>query len=345
MESSHNPFNLMHKLKKLFHHNLLEGKNSNFDQFTFKFFEGIDEIGKFISPQKMKDQVYQRLINYLLETLPEYESAQPLLGSIEEENTFINYKKKRFLEIAQPCDVILVRGNQRISRIIQTLTKSPYSHAAFYRGNGEIIEAEPDGVLISNIDKYLHLDIRICRPIMLGSEGKQKVIHHIEEMVHKQPKYDTTNIEKLLFKYWYTKFRPDTKVYIGGSTTFERYYICSGMIAHGFHKAHYPITPSLRFHNRRCNDRMIRNVKDYERVMSHLRKNYSQIVPADFDNSSFFASVKFLLMETEHYITHRKFQIDTEHDYEVYQDYIATDTSTTTTNQKESEDKLHHKPA
>ncbi|MBF0278558.1 MAG: hypothetical protein HQM13_12230 [SAR324 cluster bacterium] len=212
----------------------------------------------------------------------------------------MEYRKKRFLEVAQPCDVILVKGNMRLGRIIQSLTHSSYSHSAFYRGNGEIIEADPKGILVSSIDKYIHLDVRICRPVMLTDKGKCIVMGHMEEMVKQQPKYDVTNIEKLLFKYVYSKFRPDLQVYIGGSTRFEKYYICSGMIAHGFHKAGYPIMPMLRFRKKkRPIGFKMESIDHYFQWVVHTRKNFSQIVPADFDNSSFFASIKFLFIDSQ----------------------------------------------
>ncbi len=268
------------------------------DRALFRFFNGLNEVSKSLLTKKSSEFVYRYLLKYLLQVNPGYEAAMPLLGSQEEEAMLLEYKKNRFIEVAKPCDVILIRGNLRISHIIQTLTKSPYSHAAFYYGDGKIIEAEPEGVLVSDIDKYMNLDLRICRPVMLPSKGKKTVVEHMEEMLSLQPKYDAVNMEKLLFKYWYTKFRPDTKVYIGGSTDFEKYYICSGMIAHGFQKAGYPIVPSLRL-RKRTKIKSLRTLTDYEKMVKLFKKNYSQIVPGDFDNSPFFASVKFLYLNSK----------------------------------------------
>ncbi len=287
------------KIKRFYRQQLFQGESSRIDRTIFYFFGTLDVIGKKLSPNTFRRWAYNRLINYLHELLP-YDSAHPLLGSKKDEKLYLEYRKKRFLEVVRPCDVILVKGNMRISRIIQTLTHSPYSHSAFYRGNGELIEADPDGILISMIDKYIHLDIRICRPIMLTDKGQQTIIRHMDEMIKKQPQYDVTNIEKLLFKYIYSKFRPDLQVYIGGSTKFEKYYICSGLIAHGFHKAGYPIIPVLRFRKKsRPAGFKMKTVDDYFQWVVHTKKNFSQIVPADFDNSSFFASIKFLCIESQ----------------------------------------------
>lgn len=290
-------FGWLKDIQRFYRRRLFRGESRLLDRFIFRFFETLDVVGKKLSPKGLKRWAYQRFMNYLTKPLP-YEPAIPLLGSRKEEEHWIAYRKKRFLEVAQPCDVILVRGNQRLGRIIQTLTHSPYSHSAFYRGDGKLVEADPKGVLVVPIDKYIHLDIRICRPILLNAKGKQIVTKHVDAMIRRQPSYDVANIEKLMFKYLYAKFRPDLQMYIGGSTQFERYYICSGLIAHGFHKAGYPITPLLRFRqNARHEEVNLESVDDYFEWVTHAKKNYSQIVPADFDQSSFFAGVKFLCIE------------------------------------------------
>ncbi len=289
---------LFKKLKKRLSTPLLEGNNALIDRLLIRFFDQLNHLGKQFTSEGAKEKIYNALMGYLLEVVPGYNSAQPLLGSFEDEQVFLAYKKRRLLQIAQPCDIILIRGNQRISRIIQTLTASPYSHAAFYKGEGQIIEAEPSGVLVSSIDKYIHLDIRVCRPVMLTEENKQKVLSFMEKMLYEQPRYDVTNIEQLLFKHIYSKFRPDAKMYIGGSTRFEQYYICSGMIAHAFQKAGYPVAAAMRFKQHRQGKLQLKHREDFLQMVTHLRKNYSQVVPADFDNSPFFTSIKYLYFDS-----------------------------------------------
>ena len=281
---------------------ILEGHNSRFDRAMAGLFHWFNETGKFLSTERQRQRVYGYLMQRLLEVAPGYESAQPLLGSAEEEAKFLAYKKKRILKLAQPCDVILVRGNQRISRIIQTLTTSPFSHAAIYWGEGLIIEAEPEGILVSPIDKYLHLDIRLSRPVMIDEEGLEKVKTFMIQKLVEQPKYDLANLERLLFKYLYIKVRPDTKVYLGGNTEFEQYYICSGLIAHAFQVAGYPVSPTMRFKSHKAPLSIpLEEPKDFLRLVVHHAKNYSQITPADFDSSPFFAAIKYLLLDEVFY--------------------------------------------
>ena len=298
------------KMKRFFNKKLLDGVNPSVDRILFRLLNELSDFGKGLSSKKTRDLIYRHMLKYLTQVAPGYDSAQPLLGSKAEEQLLLEYKTKRFLEEAKQCDVILVRGNQRISHVIQTLTKSPYSHAAFYIGNGQIIEAEPAGVIVSDIKKYIGLDIRICRPVMLSAKSKKIVMTHMERMLQLQPKYDVANIEKLLFKYWYSKFRPDIKVYIGGNTVFEKYYICSGMIAHGFHKAGYPVTPSLRLKNKK-KIKSLKTVAEFKKMAKLFKKNYSQIVPGDFDNSPFFASVKFLFLDSNQN-SKKRYQLEQE---------------------------------
>jgi len=291
----------------------LQGHNPWLDKAIFKSFDKLNDWGKLLSTDNFKHWAYQKSLDYLLSEMPSYDSAQPLLGSKKDEELFIHYKTTRFLEAAELGDVVLVRGNQRISRIIQTLTTSPYSHAAYYLGKGEILEVEPEGVVISQIQKYMHLDVRLCRPVMIKEKSKQKVHQFLLKQLDKQPKYDVTNIEKLLFKYIYTKVRPDIKVYIGGNTEFEQYYICSGLIAHAFHLAGYPITPSLRFNKKKKQKNLkLDTLDDYVHLAKHMKKNFSQVVPSDFDNSPFFATVKFMYLDSSNTAIPFDLQFDAE---------------------------------
>jgi hypothetical protein len=71
----------------------------------------------------------------------------------------------------QPCDIILVEGNTRLSAIIKFLTQSTWSHATLYVGersgdlaaDGEpnvLLEAEVEtGVATVPLSKYLHYSV------------------------------------------------------------------------------------------------------------------------------------------------------------------------------------------
>ncbi len=58
--------------------------------------------------------------------------------------------------ILKPGDVLLMRGNSAVSDLIMTLSGGDYSHAGFWSGAGDIIDAGPAGVLHVPLDTRLY---------------------------------------------------------------------------------------------------------------------------------------------------------------------------------------------
>ena len=155
----------------------------------------------------------------------------------------------------QPGDILLVEGNTRLAAIIKFLTQSTWSHAALYVGerpgdhaaDGEpnvLLEADADiGVATAPLSKYLHFHTRICRPIGLSAEEKQRVIDYTLARIGKQ--YDSKQIVDLaryLFPYppvpvWFRR----RMLAIGAGDPTKA--ICSTLIAEAFQSIHYPILP------------------------------------------------------------------------------------------------------
>src|SRR5215470_16363860 len=87
----------------------------------------------------------------------------------------------------RPGDVLLVEGNNHISGVIKYLTQSTWSHAALYVGpikdkataEGEdhtLVEAHmEEGVVSVPLSKYFPYHTRICRPIGLTPEDRDRV--------------------------------------------------------------------------------------------------------------------------------------------------------------------------
>lgn len=48
-------------------------------------------------------------------------------------------------------DILLFKGKGFISKAIEIVTKSPYSHAAIYIGNYHLVEALPNGISVSHL--------------------------------------------------------------------------------------------------------------------------------------------------------------------------------------------------
>lgn len=199
----------------------------------------------------------------------------------------------------QPGDILLIEGNSRLSATIKYLTQSTWSHAAFcvgerpgdVAGSGEpnvLLEAEAaTGVVTVPLSKYFSFHTRICRPVGLDDQARQKVIDYAVQRIGKQ--YDSRRIIDLaryLFPYppvpvWFRR----RMLAIGSGDPTKA--ICSTLIAEAFASIRYPILP----------ERVSINGKTYgvaPFVLSeteHIRK-HGLYTPRDFDVSPFFAIVK-----------------------------------------------------
>jgi hypothetical protein len=193
----------------------------------------------------------------------------------------------------RPADVLLVEGRRsKINSAIRYLTQSTWSHAALYVGLGAklgerdgepllLIEAElGQGVVTSPLSKYATYNTRICRPVGLTPEDRNKVIQYAVERVGHD--YDLKNIIDLM-RY----FLPQPPVPASwrrrmialGSGEPTR-AICSSLIAQAFESVGYPILPEVH----RVDDQSRREIL-------HIR-HHSLYAPRDFDVSPFFAIVK-----------------------------------------------------
>jgi hypothetical protein len=198
-----------------------------------------------------------------------------------------------------PGDIVLVEGNSRLSAIIKFLTQSTWSHAALYIGerpgdtasNGEpnaLLEAEANtGVVTVPLSKYFGFNIRICRPVGLDDESKNKIIDYALARIGKP--YDSKQIVDLaryLFPYppvpvWFRR----RMLAIGAGDPTKA--ICSTLIAEAFATIHYPILPESVSINGKTY-----GVAPYvQSENEHIRK-YGLYTPRDFDISPFFAIVK-----------------------------------------------------
>lgn len=217
-------------------------------------------------------------------------------------------------------DVVLVEGRSEMSRIIQLLTHSSWSHSAFYvgealegtgsqsvrkslRNTGEpdrrhmLVEADAaSGVRAVPLRKYCDDNIRICRPFGIGAEDLKTVIEEVIGNLGRH--YDHQNIldlALLLLPPFLNPFKKRTiKACLGGCTEYE--VICSGMIAKAFQKVGYPIVPALSPSADVANDRQ-KNPYGSTLVMRH----YSQIVPRDFDLSPNFEIIKYNIIGMEEF--------------------------------------------
>ncbi|GCB05266.1 YiiX/YebB-like N1pC/P60 family cysteine hydrolase [Ralstonia sp. SET104] len=197
----------------------------------------------------------------------------------------------------QPCDVLLVEGNRRISTAIKYLTQSTWSHAALYVGrdlghdrNGEplvFIEADTvEGVRGVSIAEFSGLHTRICRPFAITPADAMRVVDYA--IARLGQRYDLKNVFDLA-RYLIptppvpTRWRRKMLALGSGDPTQA---ICSTLIAQAFQAVRYPILPIIT--RRMANDPMCEAcVKE----ILHIR-HHSLFVPRDFDVSPYFEVIK-----------------------------------------------------
>ncbi|OYU50263.1 MAG: lipo-like protein [Rhizobiales bacterium PAR1] len=214
----------------------------------------------------------------------------------------------------QPGDVLLIEGGRsKISSAIKYLTQSTWSHAALYIGEAleqndpegrplTLIEAEiGDGIVASPLEKYASFNARICRPVGLTPEDRQKVIAYAISKLGGQ--YDLRNIFDLVRFLLPNppvpqRFRRRMLALGSGEPTRA---ICSTLIAAAFESVRYPILPRIEIQSDSgVQGSGVRNpgagVPDSmsrarRREVLHIRHS-SLYTPRDFDVSPYFDIVK-----------------------------------------------------
>lgn len=211
--------------------------------------------------------------------------------------------------IIQPCDVLLVEGGRsKISSAIKFLTQSTWSHAALYVGDAlgqtdaqgrvlSLVEAELGyGIVASPLEKYASFNTRICRPIGLSQEHRERIIRYARKRIGGQ--YDLKNVIDLM-RYLLPnppvpqRFRRRMLSLGSGQPTRA---ICSTLIAAAFEKVNYPILPRVeQIHEADIGElerEAIAGMDDgRRREVLHIRDS-SLFTPRDFDISPFFKIVK-----------------------------------------------------
>jgi hypothetical protein len=205
---------------------------------------------------------------------------------------------------AQPGDVLLIEGRNRVSQIIQQITRSPWSHAALYVGRlGEIkgvhlqetircfsnypddtqllIETEVgEGTIASPLSKYFEDHIRILRPQGLGEEDIQRVIAFAVGRLGR--KYDMRHVfdlARFLFPWglFPRRWRSSLFQHNAQKPTED---ICSSMIADAFQSVDFPILPLVKKRNDNDN-------------LELIERNPRLFTPSDFDYSPYFSVIKY----------------------------------------------------
>lgn len=197
------------------------------------------------------------------------------------------------------ADVILVEGNQRFSTAVKYLTQSTWSHAAIFVGAADgggrldadtpsIIEADlKNGVIAVPLSKYADFNTRICRPVGLDDESREKIVQFMRDSIGMS--YDLKNVVDLARYLLATPPVPSSwrrKMLALGSGDPTR-VICSTRIAQAFQHIGYPILPSVETLSEKDCERCQETVRE----IYHIR-HHSLFTPRDFDVSPYFEIVK-----------------------------------------------------
>lgn len=230
---------------------------------------------------------------------------------------------QRLKEEIIPCDVLLIEGRSRVSRVIKGITSSSWTHSALYigrlndiqdplirtriemhyPGNADeqlIIEALlGEGTVVKPLRKYAQDHIRICRPKGLVSEDVQSVVRfsagHLGDAYNFRQLLD---LARLLLPYSIIPKRWRSSLFehnLGEETR----TVCSSMLAEAFASVQFPILPVVH--------------RGEGGGLKLYKRNHKVYTPRDFDNSPYFDIVKYpMLTGADDLAVYRKLPWDEE---------------------------------
>lgn len=209
----------------------------------------------------------------------------------------------------RPGDVLLIEGRSRVSKIIRSVTQSPWTHAALYIGR--LIDFEDEevqnsirkhintkdntrliiedlldrGTVVETLGSYRNHHIRICRPIGLTPADTHLVINYAVRALG-QP-YNMRQIFDL-FRFllpWGVLPRRWGSSLFRTSTGEPESGICSTLIAEAFSSVQFPILPFVR--------------PDEKQGVEIFQRNPYLFTPRDFDYSPYFEIIKYPLFNPD----------------------------------------------
>lgn len=233
-----------------------------------------------------------------------WQSGIDWLNATPDDQDFSGLCNFAFLEREiRPGDVVLFAGQSRVSKVIQTVVLSPWTHAALYIGRindisnprtrsrlaawydgdlGEPLVIESllgQGTVVNPLRKYRREHLRICRPAGLTWQDADQVVNSAIE--HLGMGYDVRqllDLARFLFPYAILprRWRSSLFQHNAGEPT---HIVCSSMIARCFQQVHYPILP------------LVSQSQDQQRHF-HERP-FRLYTPSDFDYSPYFTVIKY----------------------------------------------------
>lgn len=209
----------------------------------------------------------------------------------------------KIAEAVEPCDVLLIEGSNRVSKVIRRLTLSPWTHSILYIGRPYDIKneklrriikkhfkGEPNtglvvesilgqGTVINPLTAFNGDHIRICRPRGLAEKDHEKIISYALHSLGKD--YNVRQFvdlgrfllgSRLIPRRWRSSLFEQNP----SQATQD---ICSTMIANAFASVKFPILPRIH---------ISKNKK-----IKLIQRNSKLFTPCDFDYSPYFDIIKY----------------------------------------------------
>lgn len=220
------------------------------------------------------------------------------------DSTLCDFEQLRY-EI-RSCDVLLVEGRSRVSEIIKNITQNTWTHSALYIGRLHDIEdpslrahiqqyydGEPSeplliesllgkGTIITPLNQYKGIHLRICRPKDLTPTDSNKVVAYA--LRHLGVDYDVRHLldlARFLIPFGILPRRWRSSLFEYHPGVFTR-IVCSTMIAECFGQVHYPILPVVR--------------REEDGSLQFFKLNTRLLTPKDFDLSPYFEIIKYPIL-------------------------------------------------
>jgi hypothetical protein len=220
----------------------------------------------------------------------------------------------------RPCDILLVEGRSRISRVIRNITVSAWTHSAMYLGRlRDITDAEirarvraaypgseddqlileallGEGTVVKPLSKYAREHMRICRPKGLTPDDALTVIRQCVRHLGDEYNFrQLLDLARFLLPYSFIPKRWRSTLFehnVGDETR----TVCSSMIAAAFASVQYPILPVVH--------------RAEDGGMRLYRRNHKLFTPNDFDTSPYFDIVKYSMLAGDDLAVYRQLPWD-----------------------------------
>ncbi len=210
---------------------------------------------------------------------------------------------ERLSEELHQGDVLLVEGHSRVSKIIKSVTNSPWTHSAlyigrldeisdgnlknkiadFYTGNLHqqlIVEAMlGEGTVIHPVKKYEKAHLRICRPRGISKSDRRQVIAFaLSRLGYAYDIRHLLDLARFLLPYAIIPGRWGSTLFThnAGESTKN---VCSYMLGEAFGSVNFPILPVA--------------MRSDDGTYKLYRRNPRLYTPKDFDYSPYFDIIKY----------------------------------------------------